>query len=181
VSHRPIAPPAGTDTNGTRGSGLLAGSAEEIQWVDAKPRTCRASDRGLCRAFGRRAWDYPGRSTCAAELHRHGPTQIATLHCEFGHKRSTLTSILDRLERRKFRRRELNSDDRRSFVIHLTASGTRAASRVTDALDELERYLRRALDSNELRRLQTVTEAIEAAIRDHAASSHVALWLFVGP
>ena len=44
---------------------VLAGSAEEIQWVDAKPRTCRASDRGLCRAFGRRAWDYPGRSTCA--------------------------------------------------------------------------------------------------------------------
>ena len=74
-----------------------------------------------------------------AELHRHGPTQIATLHREFGHKRSTLTSILDRLERRKLIRRELNPDDRRSFVIHLTASGTRAASRVTDALDELER------------------------------------------
>lgn len=110
-----------------------------------------------------------------AELHRHGPTQIATLHREFGHKRSTLTSILDRLERRKLIRRELNPDDRRSFVIHLTASGTRAASRVTDALDELERSPRRALDSNELRSLQTVTEAIDAAIRDHAASSHVAL------
>lgn len=110
-----------------------------------------------------------------AELHRHGPTQIATLHREFGHKRSTLTSILDRLERRKLIRRELNPDDRRSFVIHLTASGTRAASRVTDALDELERSLRRALDSNELRSLQTVTEAVGAAIRDHAASSHVAL------
>ncbi len=74
-----------------------------------------------------------------AELHRHGPTQIAALHREFGHKRSTPTSILDRLERRKLIRRELNPDDRRSFVIHLTASGTRAASRVTDALDELER------------------------------------------
>lgn len=36
-----------------------------------------------------------------AELYRHGPTQIATLHREFGHKRSTLASILDRLERRK--------------------------------------------------------------------------------
>ena len=50
-----------------------------------------------------------------AELHRHGPTQIATLHREFGHKRSTLTSILDRLERRKLIRRELNPDDRRSL------------------------------------------------------------------
>src|SRR5260370_37085681 len=56
----------------------------------------------------------------------------------------------------------------RSFVIHLTASGTRAASRVTDALDELERSPRRALDSNELPSLQTVTEAVEAAIRDQA-------------
>ncbi len=52
-----------------------------------------------------------------AELHRHGPTQIAALHREFGHKRSTLTSILDRLERRKLIRREPNPDDRRSFVI----------------------------------------------------------------
>jgi DNA-binding MarR family transcriptional regulator len=109
-----------------------------------------------------------------AELHRHGPTQIATPHREFGHKRSTLTSILDRLERLKLIRREVNPDDRRSFVIHLTASGTGAASGVTDALDELERSLRRALDSNGLS-LQTVTEAIEAAIRDHAASSHVTL------
>jgi len=34
--------------------------------------------------------------------------QIGTLHREFGHERSTLTSILDRLERRKLIRRELN-------------------------------------------------------------------------
>ena len=109
-----------------------------------------------------------------AELHRHGPTQIAALHREFGHKRSTLTSILDRLERRKLIRREPNPDDRRSFVI-LSSPQERAASRVTDALDEVERSVRRALDSNELRSLQTVTEAVGAAIRDHAASSHVAL------
>jgi DNA-binding MarR family transcriptional regulator len=175
VSHRPIAPPACTDTNGTRGSGLLAGSAEEIQWVDAKPRTCRASDRVYIERSAGELGITQAEAHVLAELHRHGPTQIATLHREFGHKRSTLTSILDRLERRKLIRRELNPDDRRSFVIHLTASGTRAASRVTDALDELERSLRRALDSNELRSLQAVTEAIEAAIRDHAASSHVAL------
>jgi hypothetical protein len=29
------------------------------------------------------------------ELDRHGPTQIATLHGEFGHMRSTLTNILE--------------------------------------------------------------------------------------
>src|SRR6266481_1512426 len=85
-----------------------------------------------------------------------------------------LTSNLDRLERRKLIRREPNPDDGRSFVI-LSSPQERAASRVTDALDEVERSVRRALDSNELRSLQTVTEAVGAAIRDHAASSHVAL------
>jgi DNA-binding MarR family transcriptional regulator len=122
---------------------------------DAKPRTCRASDRVHEERSAGELGITQAEAHVLTELHRHGPTQIATLHREFGHKRSTLTSVLDRLERRKLIRRELNPDDRRSFVIRLRnarpALGTRAASRVTDALDELERSRRRALDSNELR------------------------------
>lgn len=48
-----------------------------------------------------------------AELHREGPSQTTTLHREFGHKRSTLTNIIDRLEQRGLINRQPNPDDRR--------------------------------------------------------------------
>ena len=99
-----------------------------------------------------------------AVLQRHGPTAIATLHREFGHKRSTLTNILDRLERRKLTRRELNADDRRSFVVHLTPSGARAATSLTKALDELERTARASLSASDVRSLEAVAAAIGAAV-----------------
>src|SRR5947209_1084236 len=73
-----------------------------------------------------------------AQLNRHGPASIGELHREFGHKPSTLTSVLDRLEKRGFVRREINPADRRSFVIRLTHAGRTGARRVTEVLDELE-------------------------------------------
>jgi DNA-binding MarR family transcriptional regulator len=82
-----------------------------------------------------------GEANILAQLGRRGPLSIATLHHEFGHKRSTLTNILDRLEARKLVRRELNRKDRRSLTIHLTAPGRRTARRVTKALDTLEEQL----------------------------------------
>jgi hypothetical protein len=54
------------------------------------------------------AWEYPDRSTCADRAGQTWTDADATLHGEFGHMRSTLTNILDRLERRKLVRRELN-------------------------------------------------------------------------
>jgi DNA-binding MarR family transcriptional regulator len=100
-----------------------------------------------------------------AQLARHGPTPIATLHREFGHKRSTLTNILDRLEQRKLVRRKLNPDDRRSFLISLTASGERAASRVTAVLDGLERDVRSAVSDRDVRGLDAVARALATVAR----------------
>ena len=100
-----------------------------------------------------------------AQLARHGPTPIATLHREFGHKRSTLTNILDRLEQRKLVRRKLNPDDRRSFLISLTASGERAASRVTAVLDGLERDVRSAVSDRDVRGLDAVATALATVAR----------------
>lgn len=70
----------------------------------------------------------PGRPRSAGEL------AVAT-----GQRSSTLTGVLDRLERRRLVRRRVNPADRRSFTIALTASGERAARRVHAvfaALDE---------------------------------------------
>jgi len=106
-----------------------------------------------------------GEAHVLAQLHERGPTAIATLHHEFGHKRSTLTNVLDRLEQRKLVRRKPNPDDRRSIVVHLTAMGQRAAARVADALGELERELARRVDGRDLAGNDAVTQALEAIVK----------------
>jgi len=106
-----------------------------------------------------------------AQLARHGPTPIATLHHRFGHKRSTLTNILDRLEQRRFVRRELNPNDRRSFLVHLTPAGQRAARSVTDALDHLERELTAHVGNRDLAGIAAGVEGLRTVVREQAAGS----------
>jgi DNA-binding MarR family transcriptional regulator len=100
-----------------------------------------------------------------AQVARRGATAIGTLHREFGHKRSTLTNVVDRLEQRGLVRRELNPSDRRSFVVHLTAAGEAAAKQVTGALDELERELAARVGERELAGVDAVVRALEAAVQ----------------
>ncbi len=104
-----------------------------------------------------------------AQLQRRGPTSIADLQREFGHKRSTLTSVIDRLERRGHVRREINAADRRSFVIHLTGTGKAAARRVTAVLDELEDQIRAHVSARDLTGLDAVASALAAAVERIAA------------
>src|SRR5689334_16032305 len=91
-----------------------------------------------------------------AQLATAGPTPIATLHHTLGHKRSTLTNVIDRLEQRQLVRRELNPSDRRSFVVHLTASGRPVARRVTRTLATLESELHRRVAERDLAGLDAV-------------------------
>lgn len=97
-----------------------------------------------------------------------GPTPIAALHHEFGHKRSTLTNVVDRLERRKLVRRELNPSDRRSFVVHLTASGRPAARRVTRALAQLERELAALVGERDLAGVDVVVRSLDRLVQQSA-------------
>jgi DNA-binding MarR family transcriptional regulator len=106
-----------------------------------------------------------GESHVLAQVARRGPTPITTLHHEFGHKRSTLTNIIDRLEQRSLVRREPNPNDRRSFVVHLTASGRRMARHVTDVLDELERDVSGLVGERDLTGLDAVARALETIAR----------------
>ncbi len=100
-----------------------------------------------------------------AQLARGGPTSIGDLHREFGHKRSTLTSVIDRLETRGFVRREINAADRRSFTIRLTRAGGVAARRVARALDALEDQVRQAISARDERGLEAVAAALADALR----------------
>jgi MarR family transcriptional regulator, organic hydroperoxide resistance regulator len=73
-----------------------------------------------------------------AQLRPGTPRSVGELAAATGQRPSTLTGVLDRLEKRRLVRRRVNPADRRSFTIALTASGERAATRVHAAFAALD-------------------------------------------
>jgi DNA-binding MarR family transcriptional regulator len=73
-----------------------------------------------------------------AYLAHHTPCSINDLHRSFGHKRSTLTSLLDRLEGREWIRRGSHPTSRRLVMVQLTEAGRQVADQVSTALCALE-------------------------------------------
>lgn len=71
----------------------------------------------------------------------HEPCPLSELVRVFGHKRSTLTGILDRFEHRGLLVRKLSADDRRSFRVSLTAKGRRTAAVAREVAVSLERSI----------------------------------------
>jgi MarR family transcriptional regulator, organic hydroperoxide resistance regulator len=66
------------------------------------------------------------------------PLTVAKLQAATGQRASTLTGVLDRLERQGLVERIANPRDRRSFLITLTKKGAKAAARVQRAFAALE-------------------------------------------
>src|SRR5712691_2851726 len=92
------------------------------------PHIHRATHRiGLYLADLREFGLSQGEAHILAQLAASAPSTIADLHRGLAHKRSTLTSILDRLVDRGLVTREVGASDRRTFVITPTAKGTRVA------------------------------------------------------
>ena len=79
-----------------------------------------------------------------------GPATLAELHHSFGHKRSTLTAVVDRLEAKGLVRRHQNPSDRRSVVVALTAAGRPVARQARQTVTELERQVTKACTPEEL-------------------------------
>lgn len=79
-----------------------------------------------------------GEAHILALLAEQSPVTIAELHRGLAHKRSTLTSILDRLADRGLVTRTVGAADRRTFVIAPTARGRIVARRVLRHLEALE-------------------------------------------
>jgi DNA-binding MarR family transcriptional regulator len=98
-----------------------------------------------------------------AHLDASGGCTVGEVHRAFGHKRSTLTSILDRLEERDWIVRESDTTDRRTFQIALTRSGRVAARRVVHHLEALERNALRTVSASELQVVLRVLERIESS------------------
>lgn len=98
-----------------------------------------------------------------AHLHEAGAAPVGVLHEAFAHKRSTLTSYLDRLERAGLITRALRPEDRRSFLVSLTAAGKAAAARVHRRLARLESAALSRISPREVRAFQSVLEALQEA------------------
>jgi len=102
-----------------------------------------------------------GESHILALLAAAGPSTIAELHRGLAHKRSTLTSILDRLAQRGLVTRAVGADDRRTFVITPTAKGRRVASQVHRHLMDLERAAAARVSRDDIRGFMKVLAAVE--------------------
>jgi len=95
---------------------------------------------------------------------------VADLHHGLAHKRSTLTSILDRLARRRLVTRAVGQKDRRTFVVRLTAKGRRLAQRVQRHLRSLERAVARRVSATDIKRFIKVLTALEQEAHDRVGS-----------
>jgi DNA-binding MarR family transcriptional regulator len=101
-----------------------------------------------------------------AHLSSAGRATIADVHRAFAHKRSTLTSILDRLEERKLIVRTSDARDRRTFVISLTRQGRALARRVSRHLAAFEARVLKAAPASDVKAFIRVLEVMDLATDD---------------
>lgn len=129
--------------------------------IELVPRIHRATHRiGLYLADLRENRLSQGEAHILAHLASHSPATIAELHRGLAHKRSTLTSILDRLAGRGLITREVGHADRRTFLVSLTSKGRTVAGRVHRHLAALEQSVRGQVSGNDLRTCLKVLELV---------------------
>ena len=102
-----------------------------------------------------------GEAYILALLAHSGRANVADLHHGLAHKRSTLTSILDRLAARGLITRAVGETDRRTFIVKLTAKGRRLAQRIQRHLSALERAVVRRVNATDVRGFNKVVAALE--------------------
>jgi DNA-binding MarR family transcriptional regulator len=102
-----------------------------------------------------------GEAHILALLATAAPATIAELHRGLAHKRSTLTSILDRLDDRGLVTRTVGQTDRRTFVITPTAKGREVATRVKRHLTSLEHAVARRVSAEEVAAFLKVVSLVE--------------------
>ena len=104
-----------------------------------------------------------GEAHILAHLASAGDCTVGELHKAFAHKRSTLTSVLDRLAGRRLIRRQVRLEDRRSFVVSLTPAGKLVARKIHRHLEALERAALRGVTTGKTRTFTELIEAVEEA------------------
>jgi DNA-binding MarR family transcriptional regulator len=103
-----------------------------------------------------------GEAHILSHLAVFGDSTISDLHRALAHRRSTLTSILDRLAARGFVTRDTDAKDRRTFVVGLTKKGKKVAAEVYRKLARLEALALARISKESLRSLNSVLQSLEA-------------------
>jgi DNA-binding MarR family transcriptional regulator len=98
-----------------------------------------------------------------AHLHETGEARISDLHARFGHRRSTLTSVLDRLDQRALIERRSDPDDRRSFIVIPTRAGRTTAAAVHRLLSSIEDAALAGLGAAQRTRVAEAMDAVAEA------------------
>ncbi len=91
-----------------------------------------------------------------------GPS-VGQLSHGTGTKATTLTGVLDRLERRGYLTRQLDPADRRSFRIVLTPAGRAAASRIHQAVASVDQRATADCTAAQLAGFHAVTNILGAS------------------
>ncbi len=104
-----------------------------------------------------------GEAHILAHLAGSGDSTVGELHKAFAHKRSTLTSVLDRLVERDLIRREVRPEDRRSFVVSLTPAGKLVARKIYRHLEALEKAALQGIGREKPKTFAAVLTAVEEA------------------
>ncbi len=107
----------------------------------------------------------PGEGHLLTYLASYGPCPISELVRVFGHRASTLTGMLDRLEGSELLVRRPNAHDRRSFLIELTPAGRRLATSLTEELVRLEAAVAERVSAEEMAGFAAVMRAVGVVTR----------------
>lgn len=98
-------------------------------------------------------------------LPRHVEPSIRELQRAFGIRPSTLTAIVDRLERQGLVERKANPTDRRSYLVVPTESARSAIARVSKVLEGIEAAVTSRVNAEEMAGFSAVMQALEEALR----------------
>jgi DNA-binding MarR family transcriptional regulator len=102
-------------------------------------------------------------------LRSYSPAPVSELHRFLGIKRSTLTSVLDRLESRGWLERRASGRDRRVILVALTDGGRVHADRIREVVEQLEAEIGARIGPGDLEGFAAVVAAIDAVTAGMAA------------
>jgi MarR family transcriptional regulator, organic hydroperoxide resistance regulator len=105
----------------------------------------------------------PSELNALANLADGRPRSVRALSLDTGTRATTLTGVLDRLERRGYVVRELDPADRRSFRVSLTDQGRPVAARVHEAITHLERAALDGVSNRQLDGFHAVVSKLQEA------------------
>ena len=92
---------------------------------------------------------------------RYGPCPVGEVCRVIGQKPTTLSSMLQRLERHEFLTRTLNSEDKRSLLLTITPTGSQAAERLGRHCDLLEEEILSGISEEDFKAFQKILGQID--------------------